>query len=78
MQGVGNMNIKTIYITIILLFNLIKPPGKSMDTKKKKEEVINNILLLIGLITLLILICSILINTGCLDSTNYYYRIKFL
>lgn len=71
------MNIKTIYTTLIILLNLIKPPGKSIDTKKK-EEIISNIVLLIGLLTLLILICSILINTGCLDSTNYYYRLKFL
>ena len=76
-----------IVSTITMNINKTKnePVRLNKQTKKKSKKVSNNlkivytdfeiILIVIGLLTLLVLISSIIYQTGCLESTTYYYRL---
>ena len=61
---------------------LNKPKKQKISKLKKIKSKIQKIskymdiiLMIVGFFTLLILIATIIYQTGCLDSTNYYYRL---
>lgn len=76
-----------IFITSLVLIhtNEAKPKPVRLNKKEEKPKLkdkiknlnipIDKILIIIGLITLFILLISFIYPSGCLDSTNYYYRL---
>jgi len=69
---IGNINV--ISFLTILLFSGKIPDERNVDPKPKKPWITPEIALIIIVILLIIIVPMLLYSTGCLDSTNYYYR----